>query len=34
VNFPEEVLRWVDGFAVKGDHPNALFTALRKLLVR
>jgi CheY-like chemotaxis protein len=32
VNFPDEVLRWVDGIAVKGDHPATLFNALRKLL--
>ena len=32
VKFPEEVLQWVDGFAVKGDHPATLFTALQKLL--
>jgi CheY-like chemotaxis protein len=32
VKFPEEVLQWVDGFAVKGDHPTALFNALQQLL--
>jgi CheY-like chemotaxis protein len=32
VKFPEEVLQWVDGFAVKGDHPAVLFNALQQLL--
>ena len=32
MNFPEEVLRWVDGCAVKGEHPAALFNALQELL--
>ena len=32
VKFPEEVMQWVDGFAVKGDHPAALFNALQQLL--
>jgi CheY-like chemotaxis protein len=32
VKFPEEVMQWVDGYAVKGDHPTALFNALQKLL--
>jgi len=32
VKFPEEVLQWVDGFAVKGEHPAALFNALQQLL--
>jgi CheY-like chemotaxis protein len=32
VKFPEQVLQSVDGFAVKGDHPAALFNALQQLL--
>ncbi len=32
MNFPEEVLRWVDGCAVKGEHPATLFNALQELL--
>jgi len=32
VKFPDEVLRWVDGYAVKGEHPKALFAALQQLL--
>lgn len=32
VQFPDDVMRHVDGFAVKGEHPDALFTALKKLL--
>ena len=32
MNFPEEVLRWVDGIAVKGEHPATLFNALQELL--
>jgi hypothetical protein len=32
LNFPDEVLHWVDGVAIKGEHPAELFSALRKLL--
>jgi CheY-like chemotaxis protein len=32
VKFPDEVMQWVDGYAVKGDHPTALFNALQQLL--
>jgi CheY-like chemotaxis protein len=32
VNLPEEELRWVDAYAVKGDHPQAFFTAVQQLL--
>ena len=32
VNLPEEELRWVDGYAIKGDHPKAFFTAVQQLL--
>ena len=32
MNLPEEVLRWVDAFAIKGDHPKALFAAVQQLL--
>ena len=32
MDFPKEVLRWVDGCAVKGEHPAALFNALQELL--
>ena len=32
VNLPEEELRWVDAYAIKGDHPQAFFTAVQQLL--
>ncbi len=32
MNFPEDALRWVDGCAVKGEHPTTLFNALQELL--
>ena len=32
VNLPQEELRWVDAYAVKGNHPKAFFTAVQQLL--
>ena len=32
VDLPEEVLRWVDAYAIKGDHPKTLVAAVQKLL--
>jgi CheY-like chemotaxis protein len=32
VDLPEEVLRWVDAYAIKGEHPKALLAAVRRLL--
>jgi CheY-like chemotaxis protein len=32
VNLPQEELRWVDAYAVKGDHPKAFFTAVQQLV--
>ena len=32
VNLPKEELRWVDAYAIKGDHPKNFFTAVRQLL--
>ena len=32
VDLPEEVLRWVDAYAVKGDHPKTLVAAVQQLL--
>jgi CheY-like chemotaxis protein len=32
VDFPEEVMRWVDAYATKGDHPKIFFAAVQQLL--
>jgi CheY-like chemotaxis protein len=32
VDFPEEVSRWVDAYATKGDHPKIFFAAVQQLL--
>jgi CheY-like chemotaxis protein len=32
VNLPEEELRWVDAYAIKGEHPKTLFAAVQQLL--
>ena len=32
VDLPEEVLRWVDAYAIKGDHPKTLVAAVQQLL--
>jgi CheY-like chemotaxis protein len=32
VDLPKEELRWVDAYAVKGDHPKAFFAAVQQLL--
>jgi hypothetical protein len=32
VDLPQEVLRWVDAYATKGDHPRAFFAAVQQLL--
>jgi CheY-like chemotaxis protein len=31
VDLPEEVLRWVDAYATKGDHPKTFFAAVQQL---
>jgi len=31
VDLPKEELRWVDAYAVKGDHPKAFFAAVQQL---
>ncbi len=31
-DLPEEVLHWVDAYAIKGDHPKTLFAAVQQLL--
>ena len=31
VDLPEEVLRRVDAYATKGDHPKAFFAAVQQL---
>jgi CheY-like chemotaxis protein len=33
VDLPDEVLRLVDAYAVKGEHPKALLAAVQQLLV-
>ncbi|MGA2961302.1 MAG: response regulator [Candidatus Korobacteraceae bacterium] len=32
MNLPEEELRWVDAYAVKGEHPKTFFAAVQQLL--
>jgi CheY-like chemotaxis protein len=32
VNLPPEELRWVDAYAIKGEHPKAFVAALQQLL--
>ena len=32
VDLSEEVLRWVDAYAIKGDHPKTLVAAVQQLL--
>jgi CheY-like chemotaxis protein len=32
VDLPEEALRWVDAYAIKGDHPKTLIAAVQQLL--
>ncbi len=32
LDLPEEVLRWVDAYAIKGDHPKTLIGAVQQLL--
>jgi DNA-binding NarL/FixJ family response regulator len=32
VDLPQEVLRWVDAYCTKGDHPRAFFAAVQQLL--
>jgi CheY-like chemotaxis protein len=34
IDLPEEVLRWVDASATKGDHPKTFFAAVQQLLAR
>jgi CheY-like chemotaxis protein len=31
IDLPEEVLRWVDAYATKGDHPKTFFAAVQQL---
>jgi CheY-like chemotaxis protein len=31
-DLPEEVSRWVDAYAIKGDHPKTLIAAVQQLL--
>ena len=31
VDLPQEVLRWVDAYATKGDHPKTFFAAVQQL---
>lgn len=32
VDLPEEVLRWVDAYVIKGDHPTSFIAAVQQLL--
>jgi CheY-like chemotaxis protein len=32
MNLPKDELRWVDAYAIKGDHPKTFFAAVKQLL--